>query len=160
MVSKNGNLLLNIPVRGDGTIDEIEYKVVEEIAAWMQINGEGIYGTRPWATYGEGPAIESAALLSAQGFNEGKGKPFGSEDMRFTTKGKILYAIVFGWPKENKTVIKTIALNNSRKVSRVSLLGYHEALNFQQTAEGLQVIMPDQASFQNAFVLKIEDAIA
>ncbi len=160
VVSKNGNLLLNIPVRGDGTIDEIEYKVVEEIAAWMQINGEGIYGTRPWATYGEGPAIESAALLSAQGFNEGKGKPFGSEDMRFTTKGKILYAIVFGWPKENKTVIKTIALNNSRKVSRVSLLGYHEALNFQQTAEGLQVIMPDQASFQNAFVLKIEDAIA
>ncbi len=160
VVSKNGNLLLNVPVRGDGTIDEKERKVVEEIAVWMQINGEGIYGTRPWTIYGEGPAIESAAPLSAQGFNEGKGKPFGSEDMRFTTKGKILYAIVFGWPKENKTLIKTIALNNSQKVSRVSLLGYHEALNFQQTKGGLQVIMPDQAGFQNAFVLKIDDAIA
>ena len=75
IVSKNGNLLLNIPVRGDGTIDEKELKVVEGIANWMDVNKECIFGTRPWKVFGEGPASAGAAL-SAQGFNEGKGKPF------------------------------------------------------------------------------------
>ena len=61
IVSKNGNLLLNIPVRGDGSIDEIERGVVEDIGRWMQLNSESIYGTRPWKIFGEGPAQENAA---------------------------------------------------------------------------------------------------
>ncbi|WP_184549250.1 alpha-L-fucosidase [Mucilaginibacter sp. FT3.2] len=158
IVSKNGNLLLNIPIRGDGTIDSEERAVVENIGAWMQVNGEAIYGTRPWKIFGEGPAIESAAPISAQGFNEGKGKPFGAEDIRFTTKGKTLYAIMMGWPAANEALIKKLPGNEAGKVSRVSLLG-NGNLSFEQTAAGLKVKLPEQAPGKDAFVLKIEGAI-
>jgi len=160
IVSKNGNLLLNIPVRGDGTIDSEERAVVENIGAWMQVNSEAIYGTRPWKVFGEGPAIDSAAPISAQGFNEGKGKPFGAEDIRFTTKGKTLYATMLGWPAGNEALIKKLAAagDQAGKVSQVSLLG-NDKLSFQQTAEGLKVKLPEQAPGKDAFVLKIEGAI-
>jgi len=160
IVSKNGNLLLNIPVRGDGTIDSEERAVVENIGAWMQVNSEAIYGTRPWKVFGEGPAIDSAAPISAQGFNEGKGKPFGAEDIRFTTKGKTLYATMLGWPAGDEALIKKLAAVGDQvgKVSQVSLLG-NDKLSFQQTAEGLKVKLPEQAPGKDAFVLKIEGAI-
>ena len=74
IVSKNGNLMLNIPVRGDGTIDEKERKIVEGIGVWMKVNSESIYGTRPWKIFGEGPAQQTATQLSGHGFNEGKGE--------------------------------------------------------------------------------------
>jgi alpha-L-fucosidase len=160
VVSKNGNLMLNIPVRGDGTIDEKERAVVEEIATWMQVNSESIYGTRPWKTFGEGPAIESAAPLSAQGFNEGKGKPFGSEDIRFVTKGKTLYATLFGWPAEKTALIKTLKAGATGKVEKVNLLGHAQNLEFEQTSSGLKVNLPEQSSGKSAFVLKIEGIIA
>lgn len=159
VVSKNGNLLLNIPVRGDGTIDSEERAVVEGVAAWMQINSEAIYGTRPWNVFGEGPAMESAAAISAQGFNEGKGKPLGAEDFRFTTKGKTLYAVMMGWPKDNSALIKKLAASDlTGKVSEVKLLG-NDKLSFEQTATGLKVKLPEQAPGKDAFVLKIEGVI-
>jgi alpha-L-fucosidase len=159
VVSKNGNLMLNIPVRGDGTIDDKERAVVEDIGAWMHINSEGIYGTRPWITYGEGPAMESTAPLSEQGFNEGKGKPFGAEDIRFTTKGKTLYTIMLGWPADKGALIKQLAINGKAgKISQVSLLG-NDKLNFQQTTDGLKIQLPEQPPCKDAFVLKIEGAI-
>ncbi|KAG4075197.1 hypothetical protein HA402_015444 [Bradysia odoriphaga] len=158
VVSKNGNLLLNIPVRGDGTIDSIEREVVEQVAAWMQVNSEAIYSTRPWKVFGEGPAIESAAALSAQGFNEGKGKPFTAEDIRFTTRGKTLYAVMLGWPAEKTALIKTLANGKAGTVSQVSMLG-RDQLHFQQTAEGLTVQLPELAPCKEAVVLKIEGAI-
>ncbi len=159
IVSKNGNLLLNIPVRGDGTIDSEERAIVENIGAWMQVNSEAIYGTRPWKVFGEGPAIESAAPISAQGFNEGKGKPFGAGDFRFTIKDKTLYAIMLGWPAGNEALLKKLATGAGvGKVSRVQLLGY-DKLNFEQTAAGLKVQLPEQAPGKDAFVLKIEGAI-
>ena len=157
IVSKNGNLLLNIPVRGDGTIDDKERAVVEGIADWMKINSEAIYATRPWKVYGEGPAMQSAEPLKAQGFNEGKGKPFGPEDIRFTTKGKTLYAIVLGMPVEKTILIKSITEGN---IGKVTLLGHGEPIVSQQTAQGLKLNLPDQLSGSNAFVLKIEGAIA
>ncbi|WP_259067125.1 alpha-L-fucosidase [Mucilaginibacter sp. X4EP1] len=159
VVSKNGNLLLNIPVRGDGTIDSEERAVVEEVASWMQINSEAIYSTRPWKVFGEGPAIESAVPISAQGFNEGKGKPFGAEDFRFTVKDKTLYAIMLGWPAGNEAVVKKLATGNQMgNISSVSLLG-NEKLSFVQTTMGLKVKLPEQVPGNDAFVLKIEGAI-
>lgn len=159
IVSKNGNLMLNIPVRGDGTIDEKERKVVEEVGRWMQVNSEAIYSTRPWKVFGEGPAMESRVALSAQGFNEGKGKPFVAEDIRFTTKGKTLYAVMLGWPANNIVLVKTLAANGQvGRVSQVSLLG-NDKLNFQQTSEGLKVQLPEQPPCKDAFVLRIEGAI-
>jgi alpha-L-fucosidase len=159
VVSKNGNLLLNIPVRGDGTIDSEERAVVEEVGAWMQVNSEAIYGTRPWKVFGEGPAMESVAPISEQGFNEGKGKPLDAEDFRFTTKGKTLYAIMMGWPKDNGALVKKLASGGiAGKVSGVKLLG-NDKLSFHQTTEGLKIQLPEQPPGKNAFVLKIEGAM-
>jgi alpha-L-fucosidase len=159
IVSKNGNLLLNIPLRGDGTLDSEERAVVEGIGAWMQVNSEAIYGTRPWKVFGEGPATDSAAPINAQGFNEGKGKPFGAEDIRFTAKGKTLYATMLGWPAGNEALVKKLGKSNQLgNISSVSLLG-NDKLSFEQTETGLKVKMPENAPCKDAFVLKIEGAI-
>jgi alpha-L-fucosidase len=104
VVSKNGSLLLNIPVRGDGTIDEKERAVVEAIADWMAVNAEAIFATRPWKVCGEGPQLRDAPPLSAQGFNEGKGKPFTAEDIRYTSRGGVLYAFVMTRPEGEVTL--------------------------------------------------------
>lgn len=157
VVSKNGNLLLNVPVRGDGTIDAIERAVVEEIGEWMAINSESIFSTRPWKVFGEGPAIQAAAPLSAQGFNEGKGKPFGVHDIRFTTKGDTLYAIVLGWPKDNQIIIKSLAKGNpnfTREIQQVTLLGGGE-LKSEQTESGLIINVQDKPKFPYAVVFKV-----
>jgi len=157
VVSKNGNLLLNIPVRGDGTIDDQERAVVEEIGAWMAINQEGIFGTRPWKVFGEGPATESVAQLSAQGFNEGKNKPYVAQDIRFTTKGNALYAISFGWPDDGKIVIKNLGSNNPNfaTITKVELLGSGQ-IKYQQTVDGLAISFPEEKpAYPYANVFKI-----
>ena len=110
IVSKNGNLLLSVPLKGDGTLDADEIEIVEGIADWMQVNSEAIHGTRPWKVFGEGPQMATAAPLSAQGFNEGKAKPFTAEDVRFTSKGDTLYAIVMGTPNAAVS-IKSLGTN-------------------------------------------------
>ncbi|KEQ29567.1 alpha-L-fucosidase [Pedobacter antarcticus 4BY] len=156
VISKNGNLMLNVPLRGDGSIDDKELDIVEEIGRWIAINGEGVYGTRPWKVFGEGPAMESAAPLSAQGFNEGKGKPFGSSDIRFVKKGAILYATLLGWPENQKAVIKTLKAGAYGKVAKVSMLGHSNKLDFSQTTDGLNVSLPERPSENIAFVLKLE----
>ncbi|MDQ3812678.1 MAG: alpha-L-fucosidase, partial [Armatimonadota bacterium] len=156
IVSKNGNLLLNIPVRGDGSIDEKEEKVLEGIAAWMDVNKECIFGTHPWKVFGEGPASAGAAL-AAQGFNEGKGKPFGAQDFRFTTRGNTLYVIAFGWPQNKQLTIRTLAKTQNivGEVRAVQLLG-GKALTSTRDDEGLTVALPDQKPCDEAWVLKIE----
>jgi alpha-L-fucosidase len=158
IVSKNGNLLLNIPVKGNGSIDDQEVAILEEIAAWMKINAECIFDTRPWKVFGEGPAISEAAALSAQGFNEGKGKPFGAADMRFTTKGDTLYAVVFGWPDNGKVSIKSLSDGNTLRpgaITKVELVGGGE-LRFQRNSEALEVTFPEnRPALAYANVLKI-----
>lgn len=159
VVSKNGNLLLNIPLRGDGSIDSDALKVVEEIGEWMKINKEAIFGTRPWKVFGEGPAMESAAPLSAQGFNEGKGKPFEAKDIRFTSKGNDLYIIPMGWPKDGKLLIKSLDANNPAlgKINKLTLLGYGKLTDFTRQADGLMISLPADAKpiLDYAYVLKI-----
>ncbi len=142
IVSKNGNLLLNIPVRGDGSIDEKEVKVLEGIATWMEINKESILATRPWKTFGEGPASDGAKLQGA-GFNEGKGKPFTAEDVRYTTSkdGKTLYAIVCGLPSGPvalKSLGQTAALLD-RPAAKIEQLGAPGALVWTLGADALTV---------------------
>lgn len=156
IVSKNGNLCLSVPVKGDGTIDSDERKIVEEIGEWMKINSECIYDTRTWKVFGEGPAIENTAPLSAQGFNEGKGKPFTSEDIRFTKKGEALYATFFGWPEGKKLLIKNLSPENYRPIQRISLLGGASGLKFFQNSTGLAIDLPDNTPALNyANVLKL-----
>ena len=156
VVSKNGNLLLSIPVRGDGTIDDREIKVVEGIAAWMDVNQESIFGTRPWKVFGEGPASGGAAL-SAQGFNEGKGEPFTAQDVRFTSKGDTLYAIALGWPT-NGVQIKSLGKSAKRldqPIRKIVLLGSREKIKWQQTDAALVIRQPKNQPGDIAIVFKI-----
>ena len=139
IVSKNGNLLLNIPVRGDGSIDEKEEKILEGIASWMDVNKEAIFSTRPWKIFGEGPASEGAALRE-QGFNEGKGKPFTAEDVRFTVSkdGKTLYAILLDAPE--KTVsIKSLNAWCGSTILEIKQLGLDAKVTWNQSAEALTI---------------------
>ena len=159
IVSKNGDLLLNIPVRGDGSIDDKEQAVLEGIGAWMDVNKEAIFGTRPWKVFGEGPASEGAAL-TAQGFNEGKGKPFTAADVRFTTKVDTLYAIELGAPT-NAVAIKslgTAAKLLDKPIGNITLLGSGEKVQWSQTADALTIKAPEKSPNGIAIVYKIEPA--
>lgn len=158
VVSKNGNLLLSVPVRGDGSLDSDEIAIVEGIGRWMALNGESIFGTRPWETFGEGPAMEDAPAMRAQGFNEGKGKPFGPTDIRFTTRGDELYAIVLGWPEDGKVIVRSLREGSPYRpepIRSVSLCG-RGALPFVRTASALEVTLPDEKPETHyAFALRI-----
>jgi alpha-L-fucosidase len=100
VVSKNGNLLLSIPQRGDGSIDEDEEKILSDLAGWYALNGAAIFGTRPWRKFGEGPTKPPVGMQ-----NEGEAKPFVSEDVRFTTANGILNAFFLDWPEGEAAII-------------------------------------------------------
>jgi alpha-L-fucosidase len=157
VVSKNGNLLLNVPLRGDGTIDTDEQEVVEGIAKWMAVNRQCIFGTRPWKKCGEGPALESAAPLTREGFNEGKGKPYTVEDFRYTTKGNILYVIQFGRPASaiHLKLLGTNANLFNGNIHRIQLLGGDKKLAWNQTKDALEIAAPVKAPNDFAIVYKI-----
>ena len=149
IVSKNGNLMLNIPVRGDGTIDEKERKVVEGITAWMKVNSESIYATRPWKIFGEGPAQQNSSKLNGPGFNEGKGKAFTHEDIRFATKGDALYATALGWPADGKLVLKSLKKSSEffqKEIQKIEWLPSKHSLSFERDENGLTVTLPEKTS--------------
>ncbi len=151
IVSKNGNLLLNFPPRPDGTLDADELKILNGMAAWTAINGESIFGTRPWKIYGEGPS----KVAKAGNFNEGK-LQYTAGDIRFTQSkdGKILYAIALGWPVDGKLVVKSLA-SAAGKISELSMLGHADRSAWKQTVGGLIITLPPQKSGDNIFVVKI-----
>ncbi|MDZ7317056.1 MAG: alpha-L-fucosidase [candidate division KSB1 bacterium] len=134
IVSKNGNLLLNIGPKADGTIPEEQKQVLIEIGKWLQVNGEGIYGSRPWTISGEGTA---EAPDETAMFNEYKSKGYTAEDVRFTIKGDVLYAFVLGVPTQ-KTVIKSLGLK-AGKIASVELVGSTEKVVWSQNAKGLML---------------------
>jgi alpha-L-fucosidase len=145
VVSKNGNYLLNIPVRGNGSIDEQERAVVSDITRWMKANSESIYDTRPWKIYGEGPSTENQAKLNAQGFNEGK-TVFSGKDVRFAVKGEMLYATLLGWPENGKAMIKSLAIGSAhfpKQPQKVELVDGNQSLAFHQTEQGLEITLPE-----------------
>lgn len=157
IVSKNGNLLLSVPLRADGTFDEKEEKILKEFGEWMNINKEAIYDTRPWKVFGEGPIAEEDIPLNAQGFNEGSYSQAGAKEIRFTQTPKALYATVLAWPEDGKVTVKSLAAGSKlyeENIRRVELLGYGK-VDFVRTAEGLRVTLPTQPLNQIAPVLKI-----
>ena len=146
IVSKNGNMLLNVPLRGDGTFDEKEEAILREFGAWMNINKESIVGTRPWTVFGEGSiSTASIAMINSQGFNEGAYARADYQEIRFTQNDKYMFATALGWPADHKLTIKTLSKGNPnglKRIKRVELLGYGE-VPFKQTVEGLSVELPD-----------------
>ena len=148
IVSKNGNLLLNFPLPASGELDAEEVKVLEGITAWMAVNGEGIYATRPWTIYGEGPSTKVVIKPSGKEFdpNEGKKPDLGATDIRFTKKGDTLYAFVMGWP-QGELQITSLGLGGAHAPSKaldVRILGQEQPLRFVHDGGGLRVSMPAQ----------------
>lgn len=165
IVSKNGNLLLSIPVRGDGTIDSDEVAFLEGMGQWMTLNSEAIFSTRPWVIYGEGPStVEATESGQFGGAKDVRSKPYTAEDMRFTVKGGSLYAIVLELPADNTVLVKSLATASpqiaGRKVTDVSLLGYSGELQWTQDDSGLHVQLPAVKHSENTFALKIDGVTA
>ena len=167
IVSKNGNMLLNIPLRADGTYDEKEARFLDELEAWMTQNGESIFGTRPWTKFGEGPVAEKDIKMRAQGFNDSQYAGMDCHDIRFNQTKKYLYVTAMGWPEAvtpspgkpatRQLVIKSLAKGNTNFKKRISsawLLGYGK-VSASQTTEGLVVTLPQEPCNAIAPVLRI-----
>ncbi len=164
ILSKNGNLLLNFPLPASGELDPEERAVLRGITEWMQVNGEGVFGTRPWKINGEGPVMAVVVPSTGQEYNpnEGKKPDLGARDIRFTTKGKTLYAFVQGWPG-GEVAVEALGLASRQppgKVERVQLLGRGEPLRFSQEASRLRVSLPAEkpAGAEVGFTLKVNFA--
>ena len=140
-VSKNGTFILNVPGKPDGTIDNKEIAVLDGITAWMQVNGEAIYETRPWKIYGEGPHSVKSGSFQGNSITA-----LGAEDIRFTRNkaNTVAYALVLGWPSE-PIVIKalgTSAATDPGRIAKIELIGAQETIRWNQSAEGLRVELP------------------
>jgi len=132
IVSKNGNMLLNVPPKADGTLDKETEQILLDIGKWFDVNGEAIYETRPWFKYGEGT-------------------------LRFTRKGDALYVIALEWPGPTKPLnIPASCLNEKpKKIMDVTLLGHHGKLKWQQNEQGLTITMPQQPPCENAYCFRV-----
>jgi alpha-L-fucosidase len=151
IVSKNGNLLINVVQRPDGSLDPEPEQILAEMAKWIAINGEAIYETRPWLIHGEGP-------VRAKGGHFGEDFAYSAKDIRFTMKGdKTLYAFAMGWPADGKIVIRSLARfpEVTGKVTGVSLLGYAGQVKWTHDADGLAVQLPAEKPCDYAVALKI-----
>lgn len=154
IVSKNGNLLLSIPLPGHGEPDSDEVAFLNELADWQQINSEAIKGTRPWAIYGEGPSTKAGTIPSYQ-LSRIK---FDSTDIRFTTKGGTLYALALGWPPDGRFVIRSLAessTNYPHQIRNVELLGSSSLLKWTRTSDGLEIQAPPVPPCKYAYAFRI-----
>lgn len=153
IVSRNGNLLLNFPLPSSGMPDTDELAILAEITAWMKIHGEAIYGTRPWKIFGYGPSTDMPEKGTS--FNEQGRKDLSAADIRFTTRGKWLYAFFMGWP-DGKLLIKPLGADGvPGKIGHVRLLGYEGSLDWSQQADGLSVSLPAEKPCNHAYALEI-----
>jgi len=152
IVSKNGCLLLNVGPNADGSIPERAEKMLVEIGAWLRVNGEAIYGTRPWLVIGEGPTRSGGG----GGFSEGKDPTFTAQDIRFTRskEGAALYAITLGWP-EREFTIHAIQVDAAGPDAHVELLGLGPVQHRINTEKQLVLSLPAQPPGDYAFAFKL-----
>ena len=151
IVSKNGNLLLNVPIRANGTLDATATHILEDIGSWMEVNGEAIYGTRPWYMFGEGPTVDVPSKVIES--------PYTTKDIRYTTKGDTLYVFVLDWPGNEKPLaLEQITDMNTRigKVESIGMLGVDDPIKWTNDPDGLKVWFPEHRPNEYAYVLKMK----
>jgi alpha-L-fucosidase len=148
IVSKGGNLLINIGPRADGTIPEVMQERLLGAGRWLSVNGEAIYGTRPWSVFGEGPTREEVGTWG----RENGEYLFIAGDVRFTQKGNILYAIILEWPG-NEITLNSLKDINIRKIS---MLGSDRSIQWKQINDGINISLPENPVSPYANTLKIE----
>ncbi|MFB3825421.1 MAG: alpha-L-fucosidase [Bryobacteraceae bacterium] len=167
IVSRNGNLLLNFPLPSNGMLDAEELKILDEITRWMAVNGEAIYGTRPWKTFGSSPAAAAAgaqggtsAHHAAGAFNERTRKELGPRDVRYVQKGSTLYAFSMGWG-EREVAFPELAPGGqyqAGKIRNVALLGFKGKPAWRQDDSGLKVQLPAEKPSNHAIAFRVDRA--
>jgi alpha-L-fucosidase len=151
IVSKGGNYLLNVGPTAEGLIPQPSVDRLMEVGAWMETNGEAIYGTSPWRVFGEGPLFEKTAATAGK---KSTGAPL---DIRFTAKGNLLYAICLAWP-EKDVLVRALAnkVLSDNTIATVSMLGSKDVIKWRQTDDGLALTVPREKPCRHAFVYRIE----
>lgn len=141
IVSKNGNLLLNVGPKADGTISDEDRAVLLEIGDWMEKNGEAVYGSRPWRIAAEGPT-----QMEEGQFTDGKDKAFTSEDFRFTVRGDSLYAICLRYPESGAVTVRALGEQDASHLPKfhgiiksVEVLGFDEQPVWNRDGEGMHI---------------------
>jgi alpha-L-fucosidase len=149
-ISRDGNYVINIPLTPSGQLDPGGEQTLKDMGDWMEINGEGIYNSSAWKIWGEGKVIMSHGNLGPKQ----AATPYTASDIRFTVNNGALYAWLMAWPDHNKVLIRSLQAPN--KIRDVHLLGHKKKLKWKQTAEGLEVTLPETKPCKFAYGLKIE----
>ena len=151
IVSKNGNMLLNIGPKADGTITDEQKNVLLSIGRWLKVNGEAIYGTRCWKRFGEGDAV-----VTKGSFSDNAAAEYTSRDLRFTTKGNDFYVIALNWDADH-VLVKSLTpeVIADARIKGITMLGSGEKIRWEQTDEGLRIDFPSQKPCDYAYTFKI-----
>ena len=156
IVSKNGNLLLNVVQTPEGDLEPDVMTILNEISQWTPVNGEAIYGTRPWKIYGEGPSMKKQEKGTFGGVKDVR--PYESTDIRFTTKGETLYAFCMGKPVGD-VQIASLGKNSkisTKAVASVQMLGSNEKLAWKQQGNALVITKPSKLPDWQVVTFKIQ----
>ena len=165
VVAKNGNLLLNVGPYEDGSFHPEAKRILTEVGDWLRLNGEAIYGTRPFAVAAEGPTSVRDENYDIEKVNEqlkeGLAKDillttFTSKDFRFTRKGNVVYAIALGWPEDGRLAVRALKEGGALgEIRQVELLGHDGTLAYTRDGQALYVTLPETKPCEHAYVLKI-----
>lgn len=157
IVSKNGNLLLNVGPKADGTISDEDTAVLKGIGSWLAVNGESIYNSRVYRTYGEGPT-----RITEGQFSDGIKKNFTSEDFRFTVANGYVYATALKCSSDGRYCIKTFAEQDASKLANfhgiiddVTVLGFDEKPTYTRDENGLHIESSFKSEYPVVFKIKL-----